>query len=212
MDKEVIAVWRSLEMTLHVEEIPRRAAQIITRQNTSFRCPSQSRSLNLEIPIPGKCPKLGEWPLSLFLIRALVVHKIFEHGYKEGLPLWQQNILRQDIYLKLMLWKTLAQNFTCAYWNIIYKSCLIQRLILVSVSWNNFYTDILIRNLHLFITQSSAEVLFCFLLMQREELLVLCKTNSTTMAQKVSNLSWAAEHYLIPPGNVKVWFCIYPQG
>lgn len=67
-----------------------------------FQVPISKQELELEIPIPGKCPKLGERPLSLFLIRALVVHKIFEHGNKEGLPFWQQNILRQDIYLQLV--------------------------------------------------------------------------------------------------------------
>lgn len=114
-----------------------------------------------------------------------VLHKTFKCDYTEGLSWWQQSILRQAVYLKLMLWKILAQNVTFAYWNTICKSCFIQRLNLFSLfSEIILHIDILIRNLHLFIAQSSAEVLFYFLPMQREDFLIFCKTNSMTVTQE----------------------------
>lgn len=187
-----MTVWRSAgeevpcRGTLLSGEVLCRAAQIIKRPNDSSRYPPQSRNLNSGISVPGKCLGVGKWPISLFLVRAVaVVHEAFECGYREGLSWWQQTIWRQAVYLKPMLWKILAQNVTFAYWNTICKSCLIQRLNLVSVSSERIlYIDILTRNLHLFIPWSSAEVPFYFLPVQREDLLVFYKTNSIVITQK----------------------------
>lgn len=51
--------------TLYSEDVPCRAAQIIKRHNASSRYLSKGRNLNLGIPVPGKCPGVGEWPISL---------------------------------------------------------------------------------------------------------------------------------------------------
>lgn len=164
-------------------------------------CAELLKSLKDQMILPGTQLKAGTWtqeslcqadalglgwPISLFLVRAVaVVHEAFECGYREGLSWWQQTIWRQAVYLKPMLWKILAQNVTFAYWNTICKSCLIQRLNLVSVSSEKIlHIDILTRNLHLFIPWSSAEVPFYFLPVQREDFLVFYKTNSIVITQK----------------------------
>jgi len=47
--------------------------------------PTSKQELNSGIPVPGKCPGLGEQPISIFLVRAAAaVHKTFEYGYRKG--------------------------------------------------------------------------------------------------------------------------------